>query len=91
MAIVEKTKEFRDRLYLALFYYKYKDELKDINHPILDDLNKIFSGEKIDRYPPLKEIKEKARMYGIKMWCLSFYLVFYEHFFKKSSCVLSKA
>jgi len=67
LAIVEKTKEFRDRLYLALFYYKYKDELKDINHPILDDLNKIFSGEKIDRYPPLKEIKEKARVYDINM------------------------
>ncbi|HOW29807.1 MAG TPA: hypothetical protein PK685_04025, partial [archaeon] len=67
LAIVEKTKEFRDRLYLALFYYKYKDEFKDIKHPILDNLNKIFAGEKIDRYPPLKEIKEKAKVYGIKM------------------------
>ena len=69
LAIVEKTKEFRDRLYLALFYYKYKNEFKEINHEILDNLNKIFAGEKIDRYPPLKEIKEKARMYDIKMWC----------------------
>ena len=67
LAIVEKTKEFRDRMYLALFYYKYKDELKDIKHEILDNLNKIFAGEKIDRYPPLKEIKEKAKVYGIKM------------------------
>ena len=68
LAIVEKTKEFRDRMYLALFYYKYKDEFKDIKHPILDNLNKIFAGEKIDRYPPLKEIKEKAKVYDIKMW-----------------------
>ena len=67
LAIVEKTKEFRDRMYLALFYYKYKDEFKDIKHPILDNLNKIFAGEKIERYPPLKEIKEKARVYDIKM------------------------
>ncbi|HOW29874.1 MAG TPA: hypothetical protein PK685_04360, partial [archaeon] len=67
LAIVEKTKEFRDRMYLALFYYKYKDEFKDIKHEILDNLNKIFSGEKIDRYPPLKEIKEKAKVYDIKM------------------------
>jgi hypothetical protein len=67
LAIVEKTKEFRDRLYLALFYYKYKNEFKDIKHEILDNLNKIFAGEKIDRYPPLKEIKEKARVYDIKM------------------------
>jgi DNA-binding cell septation regulator SpoVG len=67
LAIVEKTKEFRDRMYLALFYYKYKDEFKDIKHPILDNLNKIFAGEKIERYPPLKEIKEKAKVYDIKM------------------------
>jgi predicted transcriptional regulator len=67
LAIVDKTKEFRDILYLALFYYKYKAGFKDINHEILDNLNKIFSGEKIDRYPPLKEIKEKARIYDINM------------------------
>jgi len=67
LAIVEKTKEFRDRMYLALFYYKYKDEFKDIKHEILDNLNKIFAGEKIERYPPLKEIKEKAKVYDIKM------------------------
>ena len=67
LAIVEKTKEFRDRMYLALYYYKYKDEFKDIKHEILDNLNKIFTGEKIDRYPPLKEIKEKAKVYDIKM------------------------
>ncbi len=67
LKILEKTKDFRDRLYLALFYYKYKKEFKDIKHEILDNLNKIFTGEKIDRYPPLKEIKEKAKVYNIKM------------------------
>lgn len=67
LAIVEKTKEFRQRMYLALFYYKYKKEFKDIKHEILDNLNKIFSGEKIETYPPLKEIKEKAELYNIKM------------------------
>ncbi len=67
LAIVEKTKEFRDRMYLAFYYYKYKNEFKDIKHEILDNLNRIFSGEKIERYPPLKEIKEKAKVYDIKM------------------------
>lgn len=71
LAVVEKTKDFRDRLYLALFYYKYKSEFKDVKHEILDNLNKIFDGEKIERYPPLKEIKEKAKIYDIKMWCFS--------------------
>ncbi len=67
LAVIEKTKDFRDRLYLALFYYKYKKEFKDVKHEILDNLNKIFDGEKIERYPPLKEIKEKAKIYDIKM------------------------
>lgn len=67
LAVVEKTKDFREILYLALFYYKYKKEFKDIKHEILDNLNKIFSGEKIENYPPLKEIKEKAKVYDIKM------------------------
>jgi hypothetical protein len=67
LKIVEKTKEFRHRLYLALFYYKYKKEFKDINHEILDNLNKIFKGEKIQGYPPLNEIKEKAKIYDINM------------------------
>ena len=67
LKIVEKTKDFRDRMYLALFYYKYKKEFKEIKHEILDNLNKIFNGEKIDRYPPLKEIKERAKVYNIKM------------------------
>lgn len=67
LAIVDKTKEFRQRIYLALFYYKYKKEFKDIKHEILDNLNKIFLGEKVETYPPLKEIKDKAKMYNIKM------------------------
>jgi hypothetical protein len=67
LKIIEKTKDFREILYLALFYYKYKKEFKNIKHEILDNLNKIYNGEKIERYPPLKEIKEKAEMYYIKM------------------------
>jgi len=67
LEIVKKTKDFRQRLYLALFYCKYKSEFKGIKHEILDNLNRIFNGEKIERYPPLKEIKEKGNMYNIKI------------------------
>jgi hypothetical protein len=67
LKIVEKTKDFRDRLYLALFYYKYKSQFKNIKHEILDNLDKIFNGIKIAKYPPLKEIKEKAKVYNIKI------------------------
>ena len=65
--VVEKTKDFRDRLYLSLFYIKYKSEFKECHNVILDNLDRILSGEKIIGYPPLKEIKEKLILYNIKM------------------------
>jgi len=67
LKIVSKTKDFKDLLYLSLFYIKYKYEFKDVHHEILANLNKIFVGEKVDGYPPLKEIKEKLILYNIKM------------------------
>jgi hypothetical protein len=69
--IVEKTMDFREILYLALFYYKYKNEFKNINlelnSDILSNLDKIYLGEKIKGYPPLNEIQEKAELYNIKL------------------------
>jgi len=67
LKIVEKTKDFRDILYLSLFYIKYKSEFSNVYHEILENINKILLGEKINGYPPLKEIKEKAKLYNIKM------------------------
>jgi predicted transcriptional regulator len=69
--IVEKTMDFREILYLALFYYKYKIEFKNINlelkSNILNNLDQIYLGEKIKGYPPLNEIQEKAELYDIKL------------------------
>ena len=67
LKVVEKTKDFRDILYLSLFYIKYKSEFNSVEHEILENINKILSGKEIKGYPPLKEIKEKAKLYNIKM------------------------
>lgn len=65
--VAEKTKDFRQLVYTALFYLKYKQSLKIIKHPVLDNIKKILKGEKILNYPDINEIKEKAEQYDIKI------------------------
>lgn len=61
--IVEK--ETNSIILVALFYLKNKRKLSGIEHFILDNIRKIFNGEKISGYPTLSEIKMKAEEYDI--------------------------
>lgn len=65
--IVEKNKDGRMLLFISLFYAKYKKELFKLKHPILENLNKIFKGEKIPSYPTLEDVRERAKIYNIKV------------------------
>lgn len=67
LLIVEKDKKIQNLIILALFYAKYKKELKDIKSLIIDDLNKVFNGEKVQDYPSLQEIKDRAEVYNIEV------------------------
>lgn len=64
--ITQKEKNIRNLTYIGLFYVKYKNELKEIKHPILNKIKLIFKGKNIEGYPTLKEIKEKAEVYDIR-------------------------
>ena len=65
--VAEKSHDARDFTFVALFLAKYKKELLEIKHPIVENLNNVFSGEKISGYPSLAEIKDRASMYNIKV------------------------
>lgn len=65
--VAEKTNEIREIIFIALFLAKYKKELAKIQHPIVINLLKVFSGEKVLKYPSLVEIKDRVEVYGIKM------------------------
>lgn len=67
LLIVEKEKKIQNLIILALFYAKYKKELKDIKSLIIDNLNKVFNGEKVQDYPSLQEIKDRAEVYNIEV------------------------
>lgn len=67
LKIFEKEVDYHDLIYFTLLYLKYKNKLKKIEHPILDNIKLILTGTKIDGYPSLEEIKEKAIQYNIKV------------------------
>ena len=63
----EKEGDARDFILIALFYIKYKNELTDIKHEIIDNIKKVLHGERIKYYPALAEIKDRAEVYDIKI------------------------
>ena len=65
--IAKETKEYRLILYTALFYLKFKSKLSSVSDSILDNIKKVIKGIKIDGYPSISEIKEKAEIYNIKV------------------------
>ena len=63
----EKEGDARDYTLTALFYLKHKNDLIEIKHEIIDNINKVLQGEKIKYYPSLAEIKDRADVYDIKI------------------------
>ena len=64
--VVEKNRDIRNLIFIALFYAKYKKEFK-IKHEILTNLTEVLAGRKIDGYPTYEELKDRAEVYDIKV------------------------
>ncbi len=64
--IIEKEKGIRNIIFVALFYAKYKKELK-IKHKILKNIDTILAKGKIKGYPSYQEIKDRSEVYKIKV------------------------
>jgi len=67
LIISEKRQEIRLIIYTALFYLKFKEELKKVKHPLLEKIKEILAGKEIKDYPSLYEIKEKAEIYDVQI------------------------
>jgi len=65
--VADKIRDTKYLIFVALFYLKYQKELQNITHQIVDNLKKIFLGEKIPQYPTLQEIRDRAEIYHIKI------------------------
>lgn len=62
--VTQKEKTIRHLIYVSLFYIKFKIQY---THPILSEIKSILKGKNIGGYPTLKEIKEKAELYDIRI------------------------
>ena len=51
---------------IALFYVKYKKNLLDIKHDLLDNIKIVLNGNNMIGYPSLKEIRDRAEVYDTK-------------------------
>ncbi|MEK6864066.1 MAG: hypothetical protein AABX27_02145, partial [Nanoarchaeota archaeon] len=65
--IAEKERDIRYIIYIALLYIAHKKQLSPVKHPVLDNIKLIIKGTKIENYPSLDEIREKAEIYDIKI------------------------
>lgn len=62
--IVEKDRDPRYLIFIALFYVKCKKRFK-IKHQLLKDINAVLEGREIKGFPKYQEIKDRAEVYGI--------------------------
>jgi predicted transcriptional regulator len=64
--VAKKEKRINLFIYVILFYLKYKKEL-EIKDKLLENIKKILKGTKMEGFPTLKEVKEKAEIYDIEV------------------------
>jgi hypothetical protein len=65
--IYEDEKDYKEAIFITLFYLKNKKKLKGFKHKIINTINCVLKGEKIEGFPSLNEIKDRAITYDIKL------------------------
>jgi predicted transcriptional regulator len=66
--VIENDKSWRNKMLALIFYVMHKNELSGILHPVVNDMRTILNGGRIDGWAPLKEMNERARMYGVDLY-----------------------
>ncbi|MDR0778618.1 MAG: helix-turn-helix domain-containing protein [Methanomassiliicoccaceae archaeon] len=66
--VVEKDRNWRSKMLALIFFVKHKHELNDVSHPVVDDMRTVLNGGKVDGWVPLKEMQERATMYGVDLY-----------------------
>jgi len=66
--VIDKDKDWRGKMLALIFYIMHKNELKDVSHPLTDDMRTVLSGGRVDGWVPLKEMQERAKVYGVDLY-----------------------
>jgi len=55
------------RMMSLIFYVKFKEELKDVKHKMKEEMDAVLSGSVVNGWIPLREMQERADMYGVRL------------------------
>lgn len=55
------------RTYCILFYLKYRNNLKNVRHPMIYKIKQVLKGRDMNGYPNLDDIIDRADLYGIEL------------------------
>lgn len=66
LLVAEKSLEPRHLIFIALFLLKHKF-LSRVEHPIVKQLLNIFKGKKVEKYPTIEEIRDRAKIYNLEV------------------------
>lgn len=64
---LDSAEDLRQKLFCILFYLKFKDKLEGVEHPMMEEINAVLKGEMIKGYPSVEDLKERAKLYEIKL------------------------
>jgi DNA-binding MarR family transcriptional regulator len=66
--IVAKDRNWRSKMLALIFYVMHKEELKDVQHPVIEDMRTVLKGGTVDGWVPLKEMQIRAEVYGVSLY-----------------------
>ena len=68
--VITMEKNWRLRMMALIFYKKYREELKDLAHPMREEMELVLKTKvgKVEGWVPLKEMQTRAEMYGVDLY-----------------------
>ena len=65
--VIADSEDWWLRMMALIFYAKYKDELKETNHKMKNEMDIVLTGSGVKGWVPLQEIRERADVYGVEL------------------------
>jgi len=65
--VVEKDKNWRNKMLALIFFVIHKQELNDVTHPVVEEMRAVLKGVQVKGWVPLDEMNERAKMYGVDL------------------------
>jgi len=66
--VVEKDRCWRSKMLALIFYVMHKNELNDVEHPVMNDIRTVLKGDRVEGWVPLREMQERAVMYEVDLY-----------------------